>query len=87
VSGSPMVLVVEDNERNLKLARDLLEIHGFRVLAAGTAEEGVTLAKEAMPDLVLRNLQLPGWMASRPCGSCAVTRRRRGCGWSPLRRR
>lgn len=56
----PVVLVVEDNERNLKLARDLLEVHGFAVLGAGTAEEGVVLAKERAPDLVLMDVQLPG---------------------------
>src|SRR5438270_136700 len=40
-----LVLIVEDNEKNLKLARDLLEMKGYRVIAAGTAEIGVTLAR------------------------------------------
>jgi len=55
-----LVLIVEDNDKNLKLARDLLEVRGFRVLAAGTAELGVALAKEHRPDLVLMDVQLPG---------------------------
>jgi two-component system, cell cycle response regulator DivK len=56
----PRVLVVEDNERNLKLVRDVLEYAGFVVLAAGTAEEGVALAVAEPPDVVLMDLQLPG---------------------------
>jgi two-component system cell cycle response regulator DivK len=55
-----LVLVVEDNDKNLKLARDLLERTGYRVLSAGTGEEGVRLAKEHRPDLVLMDVQLPG---------------------------
>jgi two-component system cell cycle response regulator DivK len=55
-----LVLIVEDNEKNLKLARDLLERTGYRVLAAGSGEEGVRLAKEHRPDLVLMDVQLPG---------------------------
>jgi two-component system cell cycle response regulator DivK len=55
-----LVLVVEDNDQNLKLARDLLAVAGHRVLAAGTGEEGVRLAKEHRPDLVLLDVQLPG---------------------------
>jgi two-component system cell cycle response regulator DivK len=55
-----LVLVVEDNDKNLKLARDLLEVAGYRVLAAGSAEEGVKVARERLPDLVLMDVQLPG---------------------------
>ena len=55
-----LVLIVEDNDKNLKLARDLLEMRAFRVLAAGTAEEGVKLAKQHQPDVVLMDVQLPG---------------------------
>jgi two-component system cell cycle response regulator DivK len=55
-----LVLVVEDNDKNLKLARDLLEVAGYRVLAAGSAEEGVRLAREQRPDLILMDVQLPG---------------------------
>jgi two-component system, cell cycle response regulator DivK len=54
------VLVVEDNERNLKLVRDVLEYAGYQVVEATTGEQGVELARTASPDLVLMDLQLPG---------------------------
>jgi two-component system, cell cycle response regulator DivK len=54
------ILVVEDNERNMKLVRDLLRFAGFDVIEARSGEEGVALAKECVPDLVLMDLQLPG---------------------------
>ena len=55
-----VILVVEDNERNLKLLRDVLEYAGYDVRAARTAEEGITLAVNQPPHLVLMDLQLPG---------------------------
>jgi two-component system, cell cycle response regulator DivK len=54
-----LILIVEDNPRNLKLARDLLQLAGFRTLEAGTAGEGVALVRERRPDLVLMDIQLP----------------------------
>ena len=54
------VLVVEDNDRNLKLVRDVLVHAGFVVVEARSGEQGVTLAREAPPDLVLMDLGLPG---------------------------
>ena len=54
------ILIVEDNERNLKLTRDVLEFAGFTIVAAGTGEEGVRLAASVRPDLILMDLQLPG---------------------------
>ena len=54
------VLVVEDNSKNLKLVRDVLDHVGYEVVAAGTGEEGVRLAGETEPDLILMDLQLPG---------------------------
>jgi CheY-like chemotaxis protein len=53
------ILVVEDNERNLKLVRDVLQYAGYDVLAARSGEQGVALARERLPDLVLMDLQLP----------------------------
>ena len=53
------VLLVEDNPRNLKLARDVLEYAGFTVAVATTGEEAVTEAMRVLPDLVLMDLQLP----------------------------
>jgi len=57
---APVVLVVEDNERNRKLVRDVLGFAGFTVIEATTAEDGVALALERSPDIVLMDLQLPG---------------------------
>lgn len=54
------VLIVEDNEKNMKLARDILNAKGYETLEAATGEEGVRLAKERKPDLVLMDIQLPG---------------------------
>lgn len=56
----PVVLLVEDNERNLKLARDVLEFAGFTVEAATTGEEALERAPVVVPDLILMDLQLPG---------------------------
>jgi two-component system cell cycle response regulator DivK len=54
------ILVVEDNDRNLKLVRDVLEHAGFRVVIATSGEDGVALAVQQPPDLVLLDLGLPG---------------------------
>jgi two-component system cell cycle response regulator DivK len=55
-----LVLVVEDNEKNLKLVRDVLTFKGYEVIAAETGEEGVRLALERRPSLVLMDIRLPG---------------------------
>lgn len=55
-----LILIVEDNEKNLKLARDLLRFHGFETIEATNAEDGIALAQERRPDLVLMDIQLPG---------------------------
>ena len=54
------VLIIEDNEKNMKLARDVLQAKGYTTLEAVTGEDGVKLAKEKKPDLVLMDIQLPG---------------------------
>ena len=54
------VLVIEDNPLNLELIVDLLEAKDFSVLQARNAEEGLRLARDAGPDLVLMDLSLPG---------------------------
>jgi two-component system cell cycle response regulator DivK len=53
------ILVVEDNERNLKLVRDVLKFAGYDVIFARSGEQGVALAREHLPNLVLMDLQLP----------------------------
>ena len=54
------ILVVEDNPKNLKLVRDVLTYAGFEVIEATSGEDGVRLAQEMVPDLILMDLQLPG---------------------------
>jgi two-component system cell cycle response regulator DivK len=56
---SPQILVVEDNERNMKLFCDVLQASGYRTLEATTGERAVELALEHVPDLVLMDIQLP----------------------------
>ncbi|HEY6960047.1 MAG TPA: response regulator [Candidatus Limnocylindria bacterium] len=57
---SDLVLIIEDNEKNMKLARDLLRFHGFDTIEATSAEDGLALARERQPRLVLMDIQLPG---------------------------
>jgi len=59
-NGEPVILIVEDNARNLKLVRDVLNHVGYRTLEAATAEDGLALAREERPGLVLMDIQLPG---------------------------
>jgi two-component system cell cycle response regulator DivK len=54
------ILVIEDNPLNLELATDLLEANGFNVSSARSAEEGLRMAREILPDLVLMDVSLPG---------------------------
>ena len=54
------ILIVEDNEKNLKLARDVLQARGYATLEAFTGEDGVRIGIEKKPDLVLMDIQLPG---------------------------
>jgi len=53
------VLIVEDNELNMKLFNDLLEAHGYRTVQTRDGREAVPLAREHMPDLILMDIQLP----------------------------
>ena len=55
-----LILIVEDNARNLKLVRDVLEHVGYRTVEAETAEDGLALARAERPGLVLMDVQLPG---------------------------
>ena len=55
-----LILIVEDNEKNLKLVRDVLQVKGYRTLEAGTAEDGIRMAVDAKPDLILMDIHLPG---------------------------
>ena len=53
------ILIVEDNEKNMKLVRDILRHNGFETIEATTGGDGVRLAAERRPDLVLMDIQLP----------------------------
>ena len=55
-----LILIVEDNDKNLKLVRDVLQHQGYQTIEAGTGEDGVRLARERHPALVLMDIQLPG---------------------------
>lgn len=54
-----LILIVEDNENNLELLRDVLRFNGYETLEAMTGTEGVRLARELKPALVLMDIQLP----------------------------
>jgi two-component system cell cycle response regulator DivK len=53
------VMIVEDNELNMKLFHDLLDAHGYRTLQTRTGMEALRLAREQRPDLILMDIQLP----------------------------
>ena len=74
----PLVLIVDDNERNRKLTRDVLRATGFRTIEAATAGAGIVLATERLPDVILMDLRLPdmdGADAARKLGAGARTAR------------
>ena len=58
--ANELILIVEDNDKNRKLMRDVLQFKGYRVAEADTGEDGVRLARELRPDLILMDIQLPG---------------------------
>ena len=55
-----LILIVEDNLKNLKLIRDILQFRGYTTLEAETGEVALTLARERLPALILMDVQLPG---------------------------
>ena len=59
-ANGELVLIVEDNEKNMKLARDILQFHGFATIEATTGEDGVSLASSRKPTVILMDIQLPG---------------------------
>jgi two-component system, cell cycle response regulator DivK len=58
--ANELILIVEDEPNNLKLVRDTLRVKGYRTIEAGTGEEGVQLAREQQPALILMDIQLAG---------------------------
>jgi two-component system cell cycle response regulator DivK len=74
---SKRVLVVEDQEDNRRIVRDLLTSAGFELIEAVTGEEGIQLAEEAIPDLILMDIQMPvldGYEATRQIKASAKCR-------------
>ena len=55
-----LILIVEDNEKNMKLVRDVLQAKGYATIEAVSGEEGIRLAALRKPDLILMDIQLPG---------------------------
>ena len=58
--ANELILVVEDNEKNRRLARDVLQVKGYRVVDADSAEAGLACVAEQKPDLILMDIHLPG---------------------------
>jgi two-component system, cell cycle response regulator DivK len=58
--ANELILIVEDNEKNRRLARDVLQVKGYKTIESETAEEGLKLAAEQSPALILMDIQLPG---------------------------
>jgi two-component system cell cycle response regulator DivK len=75
---TPLVLIVDDNQMNRKLARDVLRLAGFRTLEAATGAEGIALADDQLPDVILMDVRLPdmdGTDAARAIGAGVRTAR------------
>jgi two-component system cell cycle response regulator DivK len=76
-SAVKRILIVEDNELNMKLLHDVLEAHGYATLTAGEGTVALALARANQPDLILMDLQLPdvsGYDAVRQLKRDAATR-------------
>jgi two-component system cell cycle response regulator DivK len=58
--ANELILIIEDNEKNRKLVRDVLQVKGYKTIESETAEEGIELARSQTPALVLMDIQLPG---------------------------
>jgi two-component system, cell cycle response regulator DivK len=58
--ANELILIIEDNEKNRKLCRDVLRVKGYQTIESESAEEGLKLAVEKSPALILMDIQLPG---------------------------
>jgi len=77
-AAEPLVLIVDDNERNRRLARDVLRAAGLRTIEGATGGEGLALAAEHVPDVILMDLELPdmtGAAAAQALGESTTTAR------------
>src|SRR6266498_1363954 len=73
-----LILIVEDNEKNRKLERDVLQFHGYQTSEAESAEEGIRLARAAPPALILMDIQLPGMNGIEALAELRADARTRG---------
>ncbi len=76
--ANELILIVEDNEKNRKLERDVLAFHGYRIAEAESAEDGLRLALESPPALILMDIQLPGMNGIEALGRLRADSRTRG---------
>lgn len=58
--ANELILIVEDNEKNRRMLRDILRVKGYRTMESETAEEGIQIAQQSQPALILMDIQLPG---------------------------
>ena len=58
--ANELILIIEDNEKNRRLCRDVLQVKGYKTIESETAEEGLKLALDQAPALILMDIQLPG---------------------------
>ena len=58
--ANELILIIEDNEKNRRLCRDVLQVKGYRTIESETAEAGLDLARAQAPALILMDIQLPG---------------------------
>ena len=63
-----LILIVDDNEKNVKLARDVLRFAGYRTLEARSGEDAIQLAEEHLPDVILMDIRLPGMDGTAAAG-------------------
>ena len=73
-----LILIVEDNEKNRKLLRDVLQVKGYQTVETESAEEGIRLAQESRPALILMDLQLPGMNGIEALGRLRTDERTKG---------
>ena len=74
----PKILIVEDNEKNRRMMRDILTYHGYEIIEAENGEEGIKMAKEFKPELILMDMQMPvldGFVATSILKNDPETRR------------
>lgn len=63
-----IILIIEDNEDNLELFVDVLAVHGYDITTANNGQQGVELARQLMPDLILMDIQMPVMDGMTACG-------------------